>query len=556
MLSIHLIARNHFLLLVVLTLWIHKVTSQSAENPAFWQAPRSFNSTSALQDDQSNMHIAISQDFQSIHVGDDSRYQIRRLVVDYSDSCRSTNTTIESLEQLNNNNLRWGMIPRTPTIALIRRGHCNWSEKIQVAHTISTSNNMRLSAILIYNNETTDAGSYQLYNRNDLGQSFVYRDPLPSNRNISFMNDNDLMSSTTNLPMSVYFAPASYANQFISNKSNENTDTKVFWQLTPLLLPLSSTTGTGNPGNADENGDGSPFSRGYLSYVIALAAIFLVALFAGVIFLRWWRVRQMRDQREYEAQLTQHALNMQMRMQAKPLPVDIVNSIPISKYTSETVKNTNCAICLEDYEEDKNEVRILGCGHGFCVLCIDPWLTQKSTMCPICKWDCLPPELQNQEHIDSEATISSPNHQTISIPVTMATTTTTTTTTTEAQQPSTLVTTQQQQQSTPSSSSSTQPVVTTTAVAVTTESDNIGNKDTVRDTTITAEPKERTLVSATNNNDIDRQNTEDHMITNQNTINNDTNTIQDEPKTTSNEEHASSSSRKNSTENQQRPNHH
>ena len=78
----------------------------------------------------------------------------------------------------------------------------------------------------------------------------------------------------------------------------------------------------------------------------------------------------MRDQREYEAQLTQHALNMHMRMQAKPLPVDIVNSIPISKYTSETVKNANCAICLEDYEEDKNEVRILGCGHGFCVLCI------------------------------------------------------------------------------------------------------------------------------------------------------------------------------------------
>ena len=77
MLSRHLIARNHFLLLVVLTLWIHKVTSQSAENPAFWQAPRSFNSTSALQDDPSNMRFAISQDFQSVHVGDDNRYQIR-----------------------------------------------------------------------------------------------------------------------------------------------------------------------------------------------------------------------------------------------------------------------------------------------------------------------------------------------------------------------------------------------------------------------------------------------------------------------------------------------
>ena len=201
----------------------------------------------------------------------------QRLVVNYSDSCLSTNTTIEALEQLNNNNLRWGMVSRTPTIALIRRGNCNWSEKLQVAHNISSSNNMSLSAILIYNNETTDAGSYQLYNRNDLRQSFAYKNPLPQNRNISFMNDNDLMSTTTTIPMPVYFAPASYANQFIqfiSNSSNDNTDTKVLWQLTPLLMPLSSTTGTGNTG--DESGDGSPFSRGYLSYVIALAAIFLV----------------------------------------------------------------------------------------------------------------------------------------------------------------------------------------------------------------------------------------------------------------------------------------
>ena len=172
------------------------------------------------------------------------------------------------------------MVPRTPTIALIQRGNCSWSEKIQVAQNISTSNNMSLSAILIYNNETTDAGSYQLYNRNDLRQSYAYKNPLPQNRNISFMNDNDLTSTTTTtttIPMPVYFAPASYANQFIqfiSNSSNDNTDTKVLWQLTPLLMPLSSTSGTGN--TDDGSGDGSPFSRGYLSYVIALAAIFLV----------------------------------------------------------------------------------------------------------------------------------------------------------------------------------------------------------------------------------------------------------------------------------------
>lgn len=73
---------------------------------------------------------------------------------------------------------------------------------------------------------------------------------------------------------------------------------------------------------------------------------------------------------EYDARVSAHAYNMQMRRKAKPLPVSVVNAIPIEKYTPDKVKNASCAICLEDFEENTTEVRILGCGHGFCVLCI------------------------------------------------------------------------------------------------------------------------------------------------------------------------------------------
>ncbi|KAI9479555.1 hypothetical protein BDB00DRAFT_858615 [Zychaea mexicana] len=54
-------------------------------------------------------------------------------------------------------------------------------------------------------------------------------------------------------------------------------------------------------------------------------------------------------------------------------------------------KNSVCAICLEELQED-DLVRVLPCGHGFCVACIDVWLTKKSCLCPICKYDCDPPE--------------------------------------------------------------------------------------------------------------------------------------------------------------------
>ncbi|RUP50721.1 hypothetical protein BC936DRAFT_137956 [Jimgerdemannia flammicorona] len=83
------------------------------------------------------------------------------------------------------------------------------------------------------------------------------------------------------------------------------------------------------------------------------------------------------------------------RIQARNLcmlPKDVLDTFIVRLYDVEATKNQSCAICLDDFIEGESTVRVLPCGHGFCVECIDPWLSTKTAQCPICKFDCSPPK--------------------------------------------------------------------------------------------------------------------------------------------------------------------
>lgn len=49
-----------------------------------------------------------------------------------------------------------------------------------------------------------------------------------------------------------------------------------------------------------------------------------------------------------------------------------------------------CPICLEDYQSGVTEIRELPCGHIFHPLCIDTFLLNNSSLCPMCKKSVLP----------------------------------------------------------------------------------------------------------------------------------------------------------------------
>jgi hypothetical protein len=47
-----------------------------------------------------------------------------------------------------------------------------------------------------------------------------------------------------------------------------------------------------------------------------------------------------------------------------------------------------CAICLDEFE-NKEKVRVLPCKHRFHEDCLVPWLTERHSSCPLCKFDVL-----------------------------------------------------------------------------------------------------------------------------------------------------------------------
>ncbi|XP_004506471.1 RING-H2 finger protein ATL58-like [Cicer arietinum] len=86
------------------------------------------------------------------------------------------------------------------------------------------------------------------------------------------------------------------------------------------------------------------------------------------------------------------------------LKKELREMLPIIVYKeSFSVKDTQCSVCLLDYQPEDRLQQIPACGHTFHMSCIDLWLASHNT-CPLCRLSLLTTAKSVTETSDMQAT--------------------------------------------------------------------------------------------------------------------------------------------------------
>lgn len=140
-----------------------------------------------------------------------------------------------------------------------------------------------MTAIFIYDNNTYPDILIERTQATGTGSVDppTYSSELPLARNITSMVDNDLLTIPSASSMTIYFLPLEYGDDFVRKINNSlnprNPDFRTFILVTPYLDGVKWPAVTDNFFAS---------GRGYLSYIIALGAVFLIGntLFLFIFF--------------------------------------------------------------------------------------------------------------------------------------------------------------------------------------------------------------------------------------------------------------------------------
>lgn len=155
-------------------------------------------------------------------------------------------------------------------LALVKRGGCNWSEKVSVVNDLASLNNLNVSTIFIYDNVTYQDIQVSTTPISGTGSASPSgsASSLPAPRNVLNMADNDLVSFTA-YP-TIYFVPNTYGESLVQHVNAMYNSTtpyiRYYWSITPYFDKVAW-------------GDLRNFfstSKGYIAYIIILVVVFII----------------------------------------------------------------------------------------------------------------------------------------------------------------------------------------------------------------------------------------------------------------------------------------
>ncbi|CAN6475427.1 unnamed protein product [Victoria cruziana] len=142
-----------------------------------------------------------------------------------------------------------------------------------------------------------------------------------------------------------------------------------------------------NTGSSDYI-DVSPELKLYQAFVFSVPIIFTFILL--FLFYLFYLRRRRVDWSSLRMRTSYQAGDLICTPSGVGLKKEFREMLPIVIYKeSFLIRETQCSVCLGDYEPNDHLQQIPSCGHTFHMDCIDNWLT-KHTTCPLCRASLLP----------------------------------------------------------------------------------------------------------------------------------------------------------------------
>lgn len=139
------------------------------------------------------------------------------------------------------------------------------------------------------------------------------------------------------------------------------------------------------PPLGNDDGSGTAFSPLIIAILGILASAFLLVSYYTIV-TRYCRRRRSRNSNiEFEAHHDE-VTHDQWQVATTGLDEALIKSITVFRYKKGDglVEGTECAVCLNEFQEDESLRLLPKCCHAFHLPCIDAWLKSHSN-CPLCR---------------------------------------------------------------------------------------------------------------------------------------------------------------------------